>query len=267
LEPSIVTLLIIDNNKEIALGQLGQQTSQNDKVKQFCEMIVKDHASFVDKLQEQTASSGRTPALGIGAGAAARDRGTAALPPRPTSPTATTEPGAAQRDAAQPGREATAQRNPSQPGQRPGAAATAQATSQGPQQGESGQRITVAKPVIGNQPGSELLQLHHEIAEACLDSARRNAERLGKEFDTQFMGAQIVAHQEMLDKLRVFQQHVSPQTKQLLAQAQKTTQQHLEEAKSIHESLSKESGQSGQGGQRQEQKTRSNRTETRTERE
>jgi predicted outer membrane protein len=261
LEPSIVTLLIIDNNKEIALGQLGQQMSQNDKVKQFCEMIAKDHANFVDKLQEQTAGSGRTPALGIGAGAA-RDRGAAALPPRPSSPTASTQPGATQRDTAQPGREATAQRNPNQPGQRP-EAATAQGRNQD-QQGESGQRITVAKPVIGNQPGAELLQLHHEIAEACLDSARRNAERLGQEFDTQFMGAQIVAHQEMLDKLRVFEQHVSPQTKQLLAQAQKTTQQHLQEAKSIHESLSKESGQSGQ---RQEQKTRSSRTETRTERE
>jgi predicted outer membrane protein len=259
LEPSIVTLLIIDNNKEIALGQLGQQKSQNERVKQFCEMIVKDHSKFVEDLQEQMAGGGRRPGLGAETGAD-RDRGAATAPPKPLSPTASTQPDAAQRDAAQPGRERTAQ-NRNQPDQATEATATAQEKDLGRQQAESGQGITVAKPVIGNQPGAELLQLCHEVAEACLDSARRDAERLGDKFDTHFMGAQIVAHKEMLDKLRVFQQHVSPQTKQLLAQAQKTTQQHLEEAQSIHESLSKQSGQG------QEQNTKAKRSETRQERE
>jgi predicted outer membrane protein len=115
--------------------------------------------------------------------------------------------------------------------------------------------------VIGNQPGAALLQLHHELAEKCLESARRDADKLGQEFDTHFMGAQIVAHKEMLDKLQVFQQHVSPETRQLLADAQKTTQKHLEEAKNIHENLSKQSGRGAAESRRGE------RTETRQERE
>ena len=269
LEPSILTLLIIDNNKEIALGQLGQQTSQNEHIKHFCEMIVEDHSNFVQKLQERTAGGARAPGLGLGTGA--RERGAAAPPPRPLSPTAGTQPGAAQRDATQPQRDATAQQERDQPAQEQTDVAATQDRNlrQQPQEGrtaqaqagESGQRITVAKPVIGNQPGAALLQLHHELAEKCLESARQDAEKLGQEFDVHFMGAQIVAHKEMLDKLEVFQQHVSPDTKQLLADAQKTTQKHLEEAKSIHENLSKQGGREGAESRRGE------RTETRKERE
>jgi predicted outer membrane protein len=267
LEPSIVTLLIIDNNKEIALGQLGQQKSQNEQVKQFCEMIVKDHSNFVQKLQEQTAAGGRAPGQQrFGAGAA--DRGAAAPPPRPLSATAGAQPGALPRDAAQPQRDATARQEREQPGQEPtGVAATQDrdlrqqqgARTVQSQTGESGQRITVAKPVIGNQPGAELLQLHQELADKCLESARRDSEKLGQEFDSHFMGSQIVAHKAMLDKLQVFQQHVSPETRQLLANAEKTTQKHLEEAQSIHESLSKQGGREGTDSRRTRTETRPDR--------
>jgi predicted outer membrane protein len=259
LEPSIVTLLIIDNNKEIALGQLGQQTSQNEHVKHFCEMIVEDHSNFVQKLHERTAGGGQAPGLGFGA--PARERG-AATPPRSLSPTAGTQPGAASRDATQPQRDATAQQERDQPAQEQTEVAatqdrnlkqpTREARTAQRQAGESGQRITVAKPVIGNQPGAELLRLHQEVAEKCLDSARQDAEKLGQEFDIHFVGAQIVAHKEMLDKLQVFQQHVSPETRQLLADAQKTTQKHLEEAKSIHENMNKQGGREGAESRRGE---------------
>lgn len=273
LEPSIVTLLIIDNNKEIALGKLGQQTSQNEQVKQFCEMIVEDHSNFVQKLQEQTAAGGRTPGLGADTTGAVRERGAATPPPRPLSPTAGTQPGAAQRDArAQPGREATAQQDRNQPGQEQDTATAATQDRNLGQQGEEtrpagesqrgqfGQQITVAKPVIGNQPGAAIFQLHHEVAEACLNRARREAEKLGQEFDTHFMGAQIVAHKGMLDKLQVYQQHVSPETRQLLAEAHAATEKHLEKAQSIHENLSKQ-------GSREGEARTGERTQTRQERE
>jgi predicted outer membrane protein len=271
LEPSILTLLIIDNNKEIALGQLGQQKSQNEHVKHFCEMIVEDHSNFVQKLQEQTAARGGAPGAGFGSGIG-RDRGAAVPPPRPLSPTAGAQPGAATRDAATPPPlEATAQKEPNQPGLERETAATAQdrnlrqpgqeTRTTELQRGEAGLRITVAKPVIGNQPGAALLQLHHEVAEKCLESARQEADKLGQEFDIHFMGAQIVAHKGMLDKLQVFQQHVSPETRQLLADAQKTTRKHLEEAQTIHENLSK------QGGSQGAETRRGARTETREDRE
>jgi predicted outer membrane protein len=243
LEPSIVTLLIIDNNKEIALAQLGQQTSKNDEVKQFCEMIEKDHSSFVQKLQERSGPAGRQPQR-VGAATEA-DQGFGAA-----GRTATTQP---LDTATQPGRALPGQ--PGQPGQEARTAATQDRDQTGAGQAlrtaiqdraRSGLRIIVAKPAIGNQPGSELLQLHHEVAEKCLESARQEAQKLGEDFDKHFVGAQIIAHKGMLDKLQVFEQHVSPQTRQLLAQAQETTRKHLDHAKQLHEQLSKEGGAAGE---------------------
>jgi predicted outer membrane protein len=220
LEPSVLTLLIIDNNKEISLAQLGEQISKNEDIKRFSEMIGKDHSNFVQKLQERSASGGTSQRLGgatgadqpaTAAGQPARATTTATAPPR----TGATQP----RDAALPERrDATAQ--------------------QDREQGR--QRLTLAKPVIGNQPGAQLLQLWQEVAEKRLDSARKDAEKLSaEEFDKLFIGMQVIAHMEMLDKLQVFQQHVSPETAQLLADAQETTKKHLEEAKSICEKLEK----------------------------
>jgi predicted outer membrane protein len=244
--------LIIDNNKEIALGQLGQQTSQNEQVKHFCEMLVKDHSNFVQKLQERSASGGRAPQRFGASGGADPFGGTAQKEGQPGA--AATQPGrtAANQDRArtQPGQETrtAANQDPGQQdrGQREQGQETR--TAAGQERGQTGQRITVARPNIPNQPGSELLQLHQELADKCLDSARRDAEKLGAEFDKHFLGAQIVAHKEMLDKLQVFGQHVSPQTQQLLAQAQETTRKHLEEAKNLHEQLSKEGGSASERG-------------------
>lgn len=235
LEPSILTLLIIDNNKEVALGQLGQQTSQNEQVKEFCQMIIKDHSEFVQKLQEKSESGGRSPGLGFGVG-------------RPQGETAT-------RPLARPGNLAASKTAPgAQPSERTTTTrteTTTDATGREPtteartaenrdRSSSTAQQITVAKPVIGNQPGAQILQLHHEVAEACLKSARDEAQKhRGAEFDKHFMAAQVVAHQGMLDKLQVFERHVSPETAQLLSGAQEKTKQHLEHAKSICESLAK----------------------------
>jgi predicted outer membrane protein len=258
LEPSIVTLLIIENNKEIALGQLGKQTSENEHVKHFCEMIIKDHSNFVQKLQERSAAGSRSPGIGA-ANTSGQGTGLATQPPRPGSPTAAQpRPGAAQprETTAQPGREATARQDRSERSSEESRTAADQDRTQGEQ------RITVAKPVIGNQPGSQLLQLHQEIAEQCLEQARRDADKLkGEEFDNEFIGGQIVAHKAMIDKLQVFERHVSPELKQLLADAQQTTKQHLEEAQSIHQQLGKQAIREGAGG------TSRRATEAKTERE
>jgi len=254
LEPSILTLLIIENNKEIALGQLGEQTSENEHVKHFCEMIVKDHSNFVQKLQERASSGGRAAGLG-GLPGAGQPTATATVQnARPQTPSAAQpRTGAAPpREAAQPRDEATAQRD------RDRSEGQESRTAAGQGRSQSEQRITVAKPVIGNQPGSQLLQLHQEIAEACLEQARRDADKhKGEHFDNEFIGAQIAAHKAMLDKLQVFERHVSPETKQLLASAQETTKKHLEEAQNIHEQLGKHALR--EGGGRQEKDSQSNR--------
>lgn len=50
----IASLLIIDNAGEVALNQFAQQRTQNDRVRQFAEMMVRDHAQFIEQLQEIT---------------------------------------------------------------------------------------------------------------------------------------------------------------------------------------------------------------------
>jgi predicted outer membrane protein len=250
LEPSIVTLLIIDNNKEIALGQLGHQTSQNEDVKHFCEMLIKDHSNFVEKLQERTAAgAGRQPGFGAAPAGQGLPAGAQTIT-QPAPPRTAGQPGAAasaQRDASgQPRSDATAAQERRE---RDAAQETRTATQE---RGQLGQRLTVARPMIPNQPGSELLQLHHELAEKCLETARKEAEKHAAEFDQHFLGAQIVAHKEMLDKLQVFENHVSPQTRQLLSDAQETTRKHLQEAMSLHEKVSKESREGGAASRRTE---------------
>jgi hypothetical protein len=95
--------------------------------------------------------------------------------------------------------------------------------------------------VIANLPGAQLLTLHQELAEACLESARKDAEKASaQEFDKQFMAAQVLGHKGMLDKLQVFERHVSPQTAQLLASAQETTRKHLQEAEGICKQLERQ---------------------------
>jgi len=249
LEPSIITLTIIENNKEIALGQLGEQTSENPDIKHFCQMIVKDHSDFVQKLQERSGAGGRSPRLGTAPGTRQPTETAAGQPARPGAATAQTRPGTTEsrEGATQPRRDAAAE---------PRTDETRTAAGQGRELRE-GQRVTVAKPVIGNQPGAQLLQLHHEIAEQSLESARDDAKKhSGAEFDKHFMAAQVVAHKGMLDKLQVFERHVSPQTAQLFADAQETTKKHLKEAESICQRLEKE-GSSEKAGA----------TERRTERE
>jgi predicted outer membrane protein len=216
LEPAIATMLIIDNNKEIAEGQLAKQHAQSDEVKQFADMMIKDHSQLVQQLQEH-------------AGAAAR--GTPRGQPGLESRRGTN----LQRPGASPAQTATASDRQNQ--DRNEQTAQSRTTSR-TQQSDSAQQITVAKPAIGNQPGAEFLALHQEIADACLERARRDAQKAGKDFDKHFMAAQVVGHKQMLDKLQVFEQHVSPELKQVLAQAQQSTQQHLQEAERIHEQLS-----------------------------
>lgn len=214
-EQSLVTLLIIGNNKEVALGKLGEQHLKGHReIQEFCQMVQKDHQNFIQQLQEASATSGsRTGARGAAGG------GVATLDP--AQPT-TREPAGSETAATRP------QNRQAQQGQ-----------SAGRQQaGQSGARITVAKPVIPNTPGSELLQFHQDVAEERLNSTRKHAEQMDEnDFALQFMGAQVVAHQEMIDKLEVAKRSASPQLAQVLEKGQETAKEHLEHALKIHKDL------------------------------
>ena len=50
-DPQLATCLIGDNQGEIALGQLAEQRAKDRDVKQFAEMMVRDHQQFVQQLE------------------------------------------------------------------------------------------------------------------------------------------------------------------------------------------------------------------------
>jgi putative membrane protein len=103
----------------------------------------------------------------------------------------------------------------------------------------------IAGPMAQNnhqQPGQsfDFLSLHRELGQACMDSTRQELEsKQGAEFDKCYVGMQIGAHKHMLDTLKVFRNHASPQFQQTLTQAIDTTQQHLDHAKKLMKDLEK----------------------------
>lgn len=237
-DQQLITLLIIENNKEIAYGQLAEQTSKNEKVQELAQMIQKDHGKFVQKLQQLAGTSGSR-----GAGLGAQPGGVVTQPGRAASATASTETRSEEK------KDATAREDrDAEPGQKDRSVAGAR--EEGLREGaESASRQTVAKPVIPNAPGSELLQFCQDVAEECLNSARKEAQQQsGEEFDKHFVGAQIIGHKGMLDKLRVAERNASPQLAQLLKDAQGTTKQHLEHAEQLMAELGREQSREGAAG-------------------
>lgn len=100
------------------------------------------------------------------------------------------------------------------------------------------QQTAGTQATASNAQGVDFIQLHREIANECLASAKEKlSEKKDKDIDACFIGMQIAGHAMMLDKLTVFQRHSSGELKQLLADASETTQKHLDKAEKIMKDL------------------------------
>lgn len=95
-------------------------------------------------------------------------------------------------------------------------------------------------------PSADLIQIDREIAQECLKSAKeRLSKEEGADFDKCFIGFQIAAHAGMKDKLAVLQRHASSELKEVLAEGEKTTKEHLAKAEEIMEELAGKSSETG----------------------
>lgn len=82
--------------------------------------------------------------------------------------------------------------------------------------------------------GVNWMAFHRDLADQCLNSTKEMlSEHKGIDFDKAYLGHQIVAHQEMIDKLTVAQKQVSTELQQDLQQQLTSAKQHLELAKKI----------------------------------
>ncbi len=201
-ERFVINCLLNKNQGEVALSRIAQQQSQNEQVKEFAEMMIKDHSQMVSKLEQL---NGGPPAR---RGAATEQDPSATTTPRERNGAAT----APRTEGAE--RPAAGQREPRRP-----EGATRSATA-------------------GSNPIDTLIQIDNEIAQRCLATARRELEsKEGAEFDMAYMAMQVMAHMKMVDELAVLKNHTSSELKQVISQGGETAQEHLAHAKKIKMNL------------------------------
>ncbi len=249
MDQEILGCMIIDNHKEIAMARLGQEHVKHEKVKEFARQMQEEHSQFVRRLE------------GMAQGGAGQS-GTGARPIDINAGRINVRVGDGTSGQAgtldQPGQ--TAQTRPGQAEAQAGNATERQGQSA---QGQSGQgrdtatRVTAFKPTLpAGLANNPMLKIKQEIAEECINMAQQGASKKNaEEFDMYFVGAQLIAHKDMLASLRVFERHASPQLNELVRTAQQTTEKHIEHAEKLVKELGEQ--KSSGSGSREERKSSS----------
>lgn len=196
----LAAMLAIGNRGEVEIANFYKGKTQNEKVREFADMLIKDHSAFLEKLN---AVAGQRPAAGEAAA------GNVAAPTPQTQPPA-----------------GVAVRTP------PGGGVDVQAPGVGIQVGGQGRSFYA--------PGmNPMLSLKEEIAQECLANGKKELEsKQGADADKCFIGAQVVKHGDMVSTLTVMQRRAQDsQFKEMLGSALQKTQQHLEMGKTIMKEL------------------------------
>ena len=199
----LAAMLAISNRGEVEIANFFKGRTQNEKVREFADMLIKDHSAFLEKL---SAVAGQGPVAGE---RAARNVGIGAQPQQPQ---------------AQPA--GVAVRTP------PGGGVDVQAGGVGVQVGGQGRSFYA--------PGmNPMLSLKEEIAQECLANGKKELEsKQGPDADKCFVGTQIVKHGDMVSTLTVMHRRAQDsQFKEMLGSALQKTQQHLEMGKTIMKEL------------------------------
>lgn len=97
---------------------------------------------------------------------------------------------------------------------------------------------------VGNSENRlDFVALHRELAENCIRQAKEGlSKKDSAKFDECFIGHQIVKHEEMKNKLTVFERHASADLKQIFAEGRQTTEQHLKKAEDLMKKLTDADG-------------------------
>ncbi|MFO0896747.1 MAG: DUF4142 domain-containing protein [Pirellulales bacterium] len=214
---TLAALLLIGNQKEVAVSRLAANRAQNAEVKQFAQEMSQAHGQFIAKLAQL---------------AGARERADGAA-----------NPFAPQRDpAGRAARDADSKAN---------SGADAQArTATNPAHAEQGdrQRGEWQRYDLGASP---LVSFDRELADQCLQSTERFlGQQQGAEFDKWFMALQLVEHMGMRDKLQVAQRHATGELRALVDQGIQTTDQHIRQAEQVMRQLPHAGGSAAQTSSR-----------------
>jgi hypothetical protein len=207
IDRELATCLAIDAQPIIQVTQLAQTHAARDDVKQFAEMLQRDHNQCLMRLKQIEPS---VAAFVSARPATAENRDSDAAAPRRVEPQTTTEPPRQARVEADRPR---------------GGAVSATDTRTNNQDGTDGQN-------------TKFLQIKREIAEANVDSLKQALEAKPKaDFDRCFVGYQVGAHMLMLDTLKVFERHAGPELAAAIKETAAKTQAHLQQAERLLQSL------------------------------
>ncbi len=198
----VVHKLMRGNQAEIELAQIAQQEAKHDEVKQFAQMMIKDHQQALQELQRQQQN---------GAG----------------SQNAASQSNA---DSANANGQATADEQALGNAQRGlNQAVNANQSNQGQAR------------FAGYQQDQVPQQLVQVIDKTCENSLQQSKEMLqqhsNKDFDMAYIGHQIVMHSMMLAELQAIESEGPKQLQPLIQDARRKTESHLQEAKQIAERL------------------------------
>jgi predicted outer membrane protein len=208
-----VNCLLKSNQAEIELSQYAAQQSQNPKVKQYAQELVKDHQQVVQKLQQLARNN-------------PQQSGNASLDT------------AAQNDANRLANDTT--RTPGSSGTDTAAAGTTSRSGAGTTDRDTAENLTSTRG-SSMHGGAELMQvgqIEGKINDRYNQAIREELQqKSGTEFDDCYLGAQIGGHMYMLAELEVLPEHTQGQLKQIVDEAKPTVQKHLEQAKDLMKEL------------------------------
>jgi len=208
-EHSLASCIAISNQEEVALARIAEDKAKSKEVKEFAQMLEKDHQAFLQKLAKFAPEAARDGFL--------MER--------------TQDQGNRQSSTTQPRPDVNVQ-----------VAGGAQQNQQ-----RDGQKIqqTAGTQDQGRAPHLEFMSMQKEIAQECLAAAKaKMTKEDGEKFDRCFIGHQIVMHEVMKAKLTVFQRHTSGELNQLISKGLETTESHLKKAEDIMKDLEKSSSES-----------------------
>ena len=90
--------------------------------------------------------------------------------------------------------------------------------------------------------GLNFVQIKQELAKQCGETAMTELQKKqGDEFDKCYIGMQLGMHMQMIDTLKVFKNHASPELAQLMDKGRETAESHFEHAQKIMKDLDKSS--------------------------
>ena len=228
-DQQVAACLWAANRNEVEIAKLAEQKAKSDAVKDFATQMIKDHTQNADKLAKVAGNLVNVARAGTDARRDVR---------RPVLDEAQERQEGREkaREDRREGRDES--REEAKPADRREGREEAREDRRAGREEARDDRRTTTTTAAGAHQGFNWVTIHRELADECLQSAKKElGQKEGNEFDKCYIGMQVAAHMKMVDELTVLKNHVSGQFAQDLEQSLQTTEHHLSEAKKIMDEI------------------------------